>query len=117
MIVDVGNKYIHFELYSDSGKTQRWLCRNKSSQFTLGYIQWYGAWRQYTFMPVEGSEYNNGCLDAISSFLARLNKEKRILQYGKLEVPEICHDDPYEAHKQIFDTSISTVNTGEGRMP
>uniref|UniRef100_A0A6M3LH46 Uncharacterized protein n=1 Tax=viral metagenome TaxID=1070528 RepID=A0A6M3LH46_9ZZZZ len=79
MIIDNGNKYIHYELYSDSGKTQRWLVRNKSSQFTLGYIQWFGAWRQYTFMPAEGSEFNNGCLQSIIDFLTRMNSEKRIL--------------------------------------
>lgn len=79
MIVDVGNKYIWFELLSDTGKTQKWMCVNKSSGFNLGTIQWYGAWRQYTFIPEYGSEYNNGCLDSISGFLTRLSKEKRIL--------------------------------------
>ena len=75
-----GNKYIWFELLTDTGKTQTWAVVNKASGFHLGNIQWYGAWRQYTFMPVESSEYNNVCLDVICSFLTRLNKEKRITE-------------------------------------
>jgi len=77
MIID-GNKWIHFELLNDTGKTQVWSCVNKSSGIDLGTIQWYGAWRQYTFLVGRGSEYNNGCLDAISQFLTRLNKTHRI---------------------------------------
>ena len=78
MLVDNGNKYIHFELERDTGKTQFWEVVNKSSGLSLGQIQYYYGWRQYTFMPCEGSEYNNGCLQSIVEFLTRLNKEKRI---------------------------------------
>ena len=77
MIVD-GNKYIQFELMSDTGKTQHWICVNKASGSNLGNIQWYGAWRQYTFRPSAETEFNNSCLDSIIAFLNRLNKEKRI---------------------------------------
>lgn len=80
MIVDNGNKYIRFELLKDTGKTQFWSVVNKSSGSSLGEIQYYWGWRQYTFVPVENSEYNNGCLQSITNFLTRLNKEKRILE-------------------------------------
>lgn len=78
MIIDLGNKYIHFELYHDTGKTQQWKVRNKTSIFCLGFILWESRWRQYVFCPSENSEFNNGCLDTIIQFMDRLNKEKRI---------------------------------------
>jgi len=80
MIIDLGNKYIQFELLNDTGKTQVWSCVNKSSGKDLGTIQWYGAWRQYTYLVGRNSEYNNGCLETILKFINMLNKEKRILQ-------------------------------------
>ena len=79
MIID-GNKYIHFKLLRDTGKTQVWECINKSSDFILGSIQWYGGWRQYTFIPSNGTEYNNDCLETITKFIDRLNKEKRLVE-------------------------------------
>lgn len=78
MIIDTGNKYIYFELMKQKPKTQSWAVINKSSQFYLGVIEWYYAWRQYIFTPVEGSIYNNGCLQTIIEFINRLNKEKII---------------------------------------
>ncbi len=77
MIID-GNKYIHFEKAYDTGKTQQWRVINKSSGFNLGLIAWCGAWRQYTFIPSGGTEFNNACLDTISLFISRLNGDKRI---------------------------------------
>jgi hypothetical protein len=78
LIVDLGNKYIHFEKSYDTGKTQQWRVINKSSGFNLGLIAWNGGWRQYTFLPSENTEFTNGCLETIIKFLNRLNKEKRI---------------------------------------
>jgi len=81
MIIDTGNKYIHFELKYQLGKTQVWSVVNKSSGITLADIRWYGPWRQYVFTPVEGigSFYNTGCLKSIEEFMARLNMEKSIV--------------------------------------
>lgn len=80
MIVD-GNKYIHFELMKDTGKTQGWLVINKNYGTNLGLISWYSGWRQYTFAPANSTEFNNTCLDIINAFLVRLNKVKRIQNY------------------------------------
>lgn len=77
MIVD-GNKYIQFELMDAPTLTQHWNVVNKRSGSILGIILWYSGWRQYVFRPSSDTEYNNGCLDAISTFLTRLNKEKKI---------------------------------------
>lgn len=76
MNIDLGNKYIFFELIGQKPKTQSWAVVNKNSDKELGVIEWYYAWRQYIFQPVEGSIYNNGCLNTIIEFINRLNKEK-----------------------------------------
>ena len=77
MIID-GNKWIDFELQDDTGKAQWWLVMAKSPRAHLGDIEWYSDWRQYVFQPEPNTEYHNGCLDTISTFLTRLNKERRI---------------------------------------
>jgi len=76
--IDLGNKYILFELIGQTSKTQRWAVINKSSDIELGELKWYGAWRQYIFEPINNSFYNNGCLRTIIDFLDRINKEKVI---------------------------------------
>jgi len=80
IVIDNGNKYIHYELQKDSGKTQVWKVVNKSSGYTLAVIKWYGAWRQYVveFDQPYVTTFNNGCLESVIQFLNRLNKEKRI---------------------------------------
>lgn len=81
LTIDNGNKYIHFILRQDTGKTQQWRVENKSSGYTLAIIKWYGAWRQYVIVfdqPFE-TTFNDGCLKSVIDFLGRLNKEKRIL--------------------------------------
>jgi hypothetical protein len=83
VIID-GGKYIKFQLLTDDGERQRWLVCNKAKLVNqkLGVIEWYAIWMQYIFMP--GSTYfNNTCLDTISAFLSRLNKEKRITKGGE----------------------------------
>lgn len=78
MRIDLGNKYILFELIGQKPKTQSWAVVNKSSDNELGVIEWYYAWRQYVFYPMSDTLYNNGCLETITEFLTKLNKEKSI---------------------------------------
>ena len=79
-------QYIHFEETPNLGKkTSKWECMNSKSKYTLGWVYWYGAWRQYVFEPwvspstsiYEGEIFNKGCLDDISDFLDQLNKNQR----------------------------------------
>ena len=35
----------------------------------LGYISWYGRWRQFTFHPEEHTTYSAGCLHDIERFI------------------------------------------------
>ena len=68
-------KYMTFKLADQKPRTQVWELTNNTSGFRLGAISWYGAWRQYVFNPVEGSTFNDGCLEVIRDFLAKLNNE------------------------------------------
>lgn len=59
------------------GKTRRWGIRSKNHGDLLGWVRWYGPWRQYVFMPCEATVYNDGCLGSIRAFLVEANAEHR----------------------------------------
>lgn len=68
-------EYIHFKLdvtASKGRKTNIYAILSKSSNHILGYIKWYGAWRQYCFYPNGETVYNVGCLDDIKDFIKQL---------------------------------------------
>ena len=69
------NEYIEiiFRERSQSGKTCIWEVVSKSSGNGLGLIKWYGAWRQYTFHPYEGTVWNDDCLGEVVKFLDKEN--------------------------------------------
>lgn len=56
--------------------TPRWILKNTKGHL-LGYIGWYPAWRQYVLAPAEGTCFNAGCLQDITRFLARINREQK----------------------------------------
>ena len=58
---------------SKSGKTRVIEVTSKSQGYNLGYIKWYGPWRQYVF-EVEGVIFNAGCLRDI---INRIETEMR----------------------------------------
>lgn len=59
---------------SPSGKTSIWRVLNKSTQTSLGEIRWYASWRQYTFMPTQGTIFSAGCLNDIENFIKGLRQ-------------------------------------------
>jgi hypothetical protein len=52
------------------------LC-SKISGFVLGYIKWYGPWRQYCFLPSPSSVFSLGCMRDISAKINELNIDHR----------------------------------------
>ncbi len=71
-------QYIHFEETPNPGKkTTTWDCVNTKSNGFLGYVYWYGAWRQYIIEYELETICNKGCLDDIADFLDQLNKAQR----------------------------------------
>ncbi len=74
-------KYLTFCAYKKTGrKTKTVKVINKSSGLELATIEWYGAWRQYCFMPSLEFDtvWNNTCLTDIISVINQLMKERII---------------------------------------
>ena len=63
----------------ESGKTKRWLIRNKSSGVVLGSVGWRGSWRQYVLEPhgQTAPVFSSDCLEEIVRFLERVNAEHK----------------------------------------
>ena len=57
-------------------KTRAWEVQGNGGD-VLGTVQWYGAWRQYTFDPTPGTTFNRDCLIDLANFLRRVNDEHR----------------------------------------
>ena len=71
------NKYIKIAEVPHTGKTKGFNVINKSGNYGIGYIEWYGAWRQYCFMPEDNMIFNSTCLELITEFLKDINIKYR----------------------------------------
>lgn len=65
-------EFINFEQIETKGKTTAWSCRNKHHGEELGVVKWYGAWRQYCYLPSCPAVYSKGCLEDVVSFIQQL---------------------------------------------
>lgn len=54
--------YMNIRQSDDTGKTKVWFITSMRSGDALGWIKWYGMWRQYCFFPADGCIFNKGCL-------------------------------------------------------
>ena len=57
-------------------KTPIWRVENVRGA-CLGFVSWYGAWRQYVFEPSSGTRFHNGCLRDIADFVTKQNAAHR----------------------------------------
>jgi len=53
------------------------LSVSNNSGEELGHIAWCNPWRQYCFYPTFETQFNNTCLQTISSYLTKLNIEHK----------------------------------------
>lgn len=74
-----GNRYIHFVRITQEGITAVFDVINSMSEEPLARIKWYPAWRQYVIFPEAETVFNDGCLEAIVSFLKHINSEHKRL--------------------------------------
>jgi len=56
---------------SATHKTRAWIVRNRKSGAAIGRIHWYGAWRQYCFLPLDNTVFSRGCLYDIAGFIGK----------------------------------------------
>ena len=71
------SKYLEFRFVCNKPKTKVYEVLSEKHGTSLGFIKWYGPWRQYAFFPEVGCLFNKGCLMDIAIFLNKLNKEQR----------------------------------------
>ena len=70
-------EYMDFVRQPSLEKKTRIYCVYTKRGDILGFIKWYGPWRQYTFHPSADTIFNKGCLFDIESFLVRLMNDRK----------------------------------------
>jgi hypothetical protein len=74
-------KYLRFIDKEVNRKTKIIGIVNISNDEEIATIEWYGAWRQYCFMPERfefSTVWNNTCLTDVVSVINQLMKERKI---------------------------------------
>ena len=71
-LAHLDKKFIEFNLVEQKKKTSIYAVRNIKSQSIIGWIKWYGAWRQYCFFPEPETIYSDGCLKDIIDFIREI---------------------------------------------
>jgi len=71
------SKYLDFRWWKSTGKTEIYMVVSKTSNFSLGEIKWYGAWRQYCFFPKDETLFNNQCMRDICNFIVGLMIQRK----------------------------------------
>lgn len=70
-------KYLTVQRYGVAGrKTDVWQVLGESGA-VLGWVKWWGPWRQYTFQPEPRTVFHSGCLSDLAAFLTRENAAHR----------------------------------------
>lgn len=69
-------KYLNFTILKDSGKTLTIGVGNNSAD-KLGYIKWIAGWRRYGFFPIEGTQFDLGCLQEICEEIKELMEKRK----------------------------------------
>ena len=72
------SKYLEFTIVGLNPKTMILSVESKRGQYLLGWIKWFGRWRQYAFFPVDGTVFNVECLNDIVNKIKELMKERRM---------------------------------------
>ncbi len=62
---------------ANNRKTRKWNVCNVHSNDLIGWVDWYGPWRQYCFSPSAGTVFSAGCLADIQDFLGKTMAEWR----------------------------------------
>ena len=72
------SEFIEFKLIEEKPKTSVYSILNKKSMMTLGYIKWYGPWRQYCFFPERiDLVLNMDCMQYIIDFIKELMEKRK----------------------------------------
>jgi hypothetical protein len=81
---DLG-KYMTAEVAEVKPKTVVLKIANKKSGNLLGWVEWYGPWRQYCFVR-DDLVFSRGCFQELANFLGRQNQMQRTLRKKPVSV-------------------------------
>jgi len=77
-------EFIYFKPIGQNKKTNIWFVMNKTHDYPLGTIKWYGSWRQYCFFTDTGEVIlSHRCMNQINEFIRRMNQEQKDGKHGK----------------------------------
>jgi len=68
------SKYLEFNVIEKKPKTKVIEVTSKLHGDRLGIIKWFGRWRQYAFLPENGTVFNVECLDNIQNYIWGLRR-------------------------------------------
>ena len=76
--------YIVFKAASvpKSYVTKVWSVESKSSEFKLGQIKWFAAWRRYCFYPRPGTVWSPDCLRDVLEFCEKQTEARKLERIG-----------------------------------
>lgn len=71
--------WLDFTEYPNEGrKTRIWRVVGRGQgRPPLGWVRWFGRWRQYVFFPDSETVYNPGCARDIADFCENATREHR----------------------------------------
>ncbi len=56
-------------------KTRKWHIYSRGPN-RLGVIEWWGAWRQYVFVPDENTIFSAGCMRDLIEFMSAIRRSQ-----------------------------------------
>jgi hypothetical protein len=78
-------KYLTVQRFGIFGrKTDAWQVFSDAGA-VIGWVKWWGPWRQYTFQPEPRTVFHAGCLSDLAAFLTRENEARRELRRRQLD--------------------------------
>lgn len=74
--------WLEFTEYPNEGrKTRIWRVVGRGQgRPPLGWVRWFGRWRQYVFFPDAETVYNHGCLSVLAAFCDEQTRTHRALR-------------------------------------
>lgn len=55
------------------GPTTRYRVMAKKPHSLIGWIRWYGPWREWCFLPCQGTVWSESCMKDVIELVKRLN--------------------------------------------
>ena len=73
--------FVHVEV--PGSKTACLRVESLSQRAILGYVKWFGRWRQYCFFPIGETVWSDGCLEEIQHRIRALMEARRMARAAR----------------------------------